>query len=1633
VVPVNNGRDVARHHAKAFLLFFVLASILNGGLIHAADILIPPPEAPTTIFSTKLGSVDVDLSLLGSWTAGVSFGTGILLVPGLPVQLLDSFPAMDQGFVFNQTPDITISLELLKRFFLNVSLLGSFADNSMQLGYRGAPGEVLQSVVLGTQGITIPPSPLMQIPGQAFGSLGASAQFVAGGATNDLLLRWDPSERKTKTFVGTNELLEREIGIDTYTKGRYFFLPDIDLDTGSLQVFLEDSAGTYASIPLFSDGRKYRLATFDDVVLDSTNGLVSLRNAFKGRVLVFYKRGTVAVGNAAGTPGLPFVTPAGIRDTTAAPVTFSWVMPSYLGQSMGARRVTLPVGDCLLLWEPGDNSPFEIDNSYAFAAEPPSDVSKISYRFNAREASATLPGNLIFQSIPGEKRFAVLVDRNLSGTNRFKNFFPFENSYTDPDGLLYGPQRDSLSGTLPFDIFYQFLTPVTDFSIEANIVPGSVQVLVNGVNESRFEVEPVSGRLTLLTGVLPTDRIDITYSKTGQGIAGGDILFAWRDQIPLSDSIRLSFSAGIRWNANPWTFSQQPYAKSGTIIATAGIEGQGENLSYSAEAGVAYNNPDTTGILRLFGMEGNSTSIDLSEENAFPASTPDPSIPGLDQTERGLLYYRDYRIYGALGSTTLQSIDDPAPARTPYSNGSRMGPYNVKGSGGSLNSVSLVMEYVLDSDEWVGAQLPISSGSDVDLSTARAVTIRLRGLSLSGDVDVFLQIGSISEDLDSSGVLKAETSATDTGFAFVDKAHPGKTLKVGAGPQLLGNNRLDSEDRNSNSILDLEDPARVVTALTIASTSLDSSWKNFTFKLNDTDRQKLIQARGVRVIVQESNSATASGLILIDSIVIEGTPFWPQTTSPDTRDMVHVQEVSESLALVPPTGGNLKSAFGDTVKRFHPNDELNEVLETSWTGLTEPFMVQGFVAQGTGGIQYDTIVSYIRSPTPGATYTFSLMDNQTPSRGVSWSIAATDNKWHEIRVSRKDDAVLLDGDKVGTPLQFDSSYGSLARLEVRVSGVLASDPPPGSGVLYIDEIYCTDPAGSFGVAFVGNLSVKFPGTLVKAGEVPVLSNVAIRQDVSLVSAGFAPLYGIPSAAEDLTSRTQADADILFARTRVDVQMRESAGSFSASGGHRVTIPSVSSPVTVTDAFALNWSGGFSRENTLVFTPGSFLSVSLDASANADRDAGEGKGLLNQSWQASLGLTPFIPLTLSSSLTLSQAVSDYLLPLDWYGARWVREAGLLLPWDGGSDVLRNERLGFKAGIPASPVGFSLEAETNAERKAASTSTGLSQQNDLSLSLALLLKLAQGGSSDTNLSIAYKRLLSLTTSPMPGPRFSAETDELYSVLSSQAYMLTAFPFFELFSDNSGIILPEWQAAGASEGTYSPSVLLSFQRSFGARLLDLIVPSQVDVSMGQDLKRTMDLSQTTTYIRPKIVTRAVNLFGELGAYPLLPLVRTDEYSMSVSGSLDGGPGLPTRLTTLQAEAFATLTGASDNELTVVETLRRDQATTVSLSNDAQLLLDWKVRPPGGVMLPLIPEEIGKAGYFAHRESLEVTMGFQEEGAFHPFTLILGHSSTIVYDQHGTIKASASLGMDTENLGDTGIAWRFAVRAALEAKLTF
>jgi hypothetical protein len=1605
-----------RRPLTALLLAAVLAlaAVLPAGA-QVPEAPVIEPEAPATLLPLKIGDAGVDISLAGSWTASASYGFGSLLVPGGQPRSLDGFPGIALGPAFSQVPDLSLSLTMLERWFIELSILGGFDANSLLMGYRGVGDEPVRHVLLGTRDITVAATPFLETPAQTAGSLGLSALVVSGIGTNEAMIRWDATGERRRTYLGADELLEERIGLEAWIRGRFFVLPDEGVE--DLVVLLEDPAGTLVPNP--PDGRTYRQAGPADAILDAVAGRVTLKAAWKGRVLVFYHKGGLAVGTddaGLGVDALPGET-GGLRDLTALKVRFYFDMPDYLGEDMNLRAVDVPgVGVCLLLWEPGDLTPFQAANAYAFTFAPPADPARLRAFLEPKVTGAEPPQPILFLADRDLKVVSLLVDRDFRSQGR--NWYPFwESPADDPVNLLYGPKRDSLAGLLDLELVVQSLQKVDGYVLGSDVVPSSVRVTVNGLEERRFEFDGATGRITFQVEIAPSDRTEVRW-RTADAAAGGDLLLTWRDDVRLAEDLGLWVAAGLRWNVGSGLTAGEPYARSGALVAAAGLEGTLEGaagrLSWSVEAAGSFMNPDTTGVVRLHGMEGDSLAVDLSEELAWPSSPP-ADVTGWDydvvptRLNRGKLLYRDYRSYDAFGGAVLHDIDWPDAVLTDYANGGRPGPYEVFGSSaGSTAGKSLVLEYDLSAGEWVGTQVPVVAGNLADLSTAKSLSVRMRSTDPLGSF-VHVEVGAIGEDLDDDDVLDAEPSTTSTGFAFDDTGN-GVALKVGAGPRLEGNGQQDTEDRDGNGMLTPEDSRRVATWNEV---TVGSAWQVFTFPLDDADRAKLEQARAIRITVESVGGA--AGRLLIDQVSVAGAAFWV-----DLPGTATVREVAEPDSADDPGPGNrLVDVQADAMRLFHPAGEAQEVLEIGWTGAATDITTTGYTAKTTGGIVYDEAVLYVRGvnvlPGSGVTVAFSLLD--ADGRGVRWSLDAAvlaDEAWHEVRASRADGAVTLDGVVQPGTATFDAVHGELARLRVVVSG--STD-----GILYLDEVHLREPRAAFGAGIQAEASWSRPGAVWQPGGVAVLANLDVVQRLSALTAGFATLYGVPSAVTDVTSRTGIGIDVLYARLAADVVLRWVDGSFVGSGGHRLTIPAAASPVTLSDSFSLAGTGEFSRSDSLRIRPSERLSVGIEARATGTAQA------LDQSWTAALALQPLDRLDLGLDLLVSQSSTGYALADAWYGARWAREAALLAPWIDGAALERVERLSAQlgAGWGAFEGEISLAGSATGS---AYDALGRAQEDRIDQAWSVSWSSREGTPDEVVVTLQYARSLSMAGPRGAGEPFTDEAAEFFALLGDQRWYLLGLPVVEIFLDDTDRVLAAW--AGLEKASWRPSLKLTLERRSGSRLSDLFVPSGVELTLDRALERRGDLPQNTITIRPRLVTHALNLFGRLGSHPVADFYRTDEFRIALSATMAGARAAELGLSEMGLELYAEFLGFREQSLTVVNvfTLGEDakQAT-----DDLQASFAWATHPAGGVRVPYLPVEIAKTGYLEHRESLDLDLATGGEPA-HPLTLLLGHETSLEYPDRGSLKAGLKAGFDIESLAGS-YALRFAFEASIEAKITF
>ena len=250
-------------------------------------------ESSPYLMNFRLGDSDVDLRLEGYWrmslVGGGSFGRR---------GNENRFRGLREGFSFFQEPDLTISLWLNNRWFLEASFLEGFDRNTYRAGYRGEEGEFVQEVVVGSAGVSAAGYGGIAVPDPRRNTPGIAAKFASERSKHEFLLRYDPTETGSAVFQGPYRVRTGEINPANFIEGRYFILPDTGVQ--SVSVYLEDRGGSIIGTDADGTARRYRAAEAVQYTVDTARGLVQLEAAGDGRVLVYYEAAGAAVGSIGG-------------------------------------------------------------------------------------------------------------------------------------------------------------------------------------------------------------------------------------------------------------------------------------------------------------------------------------------------------------------------------------------------------------------------------------------------------------------------------------------------------------------------------------------------------------------------------------------------------------------------------------------------------------------------------------------------------------------------------------------------------------------------------------------------------------------------------------------------------------------------------------------------------------------------------------------------------------------------------------------------------------------------------------------------------------------------------------------------------------------------------------------------------------------------------------------------------------------------------------------------------------------------------------------------------------------------------------------------------------------------------------
>jgi hypothetical protein len=1464
--------DGPRHPGAAFRFFFLLL-LFRPLFFCAAEETAPAPdlsgeqreedpalelsmenlrrriehEAPAELIALKLGDSEVSLQMAGYWKGTLSANWGLSLSP-----LGAAAVSQDSPLLFQQEADLTLSLWIRERWFVEGSFLDDHKLNSYRAGYQGLPGETVQYVGLGNTGMEFPNFPYLDLGGDSPSSLGVYGRFGGGDLRLHTLIRYDLAALEERTFVGDRERTFSFIPLTQPLRGRSFALPDESLDAPP-EVYLEDERGNLRD----QKGRRWRVAAPSEYAAGAASGLVELGVSPAGMVAAAYSRGgnsrpwDISLGayNTPAAPGAGFL--GGVQAWFTGAELQKYPEPSGDGSAAASpRTITLSNGAvALALYEPGTFSPFERMSRYGAASSNSSSAALVrlstgnrvsGYEVLPLEDNAVSPDIPLYAATEIQRGIYELVGTNFSpDRKKAENRWPLANIHPQ----IYLPGEGPFTGDL--GIRFTNYGSAGGYVIGTDVVPGSVQVWRNGLQDPNIAYYPASGTVNLQNPAGFNELIRITYLKRSEELRSGSLAAGLGTVYDPEGPFSAELALGLRWN-----FSGEDYAESGALNpGTVGLGGKSswefDRLKARITGGFGFTQPDTTGLYRAAGMEGSEIVLNLPPETSFVSEAPGssgasgpPLFSGLTLNNRSDLLYRNYQDTSILGTSTLMPIGWDGAVLV----SGKSGPYPVRDPDLSSRVPALAAEFTLDSlKTWAGFETPLGNDGDF-METAREMEVGFRLYEFSetspAEFRLILQIGALSDK--------------DLGFTENPGLIVEKTLyhKIAAAP-------------------------------------FDTSRRIVKFSLSDEERRKLRGAKYLRIFAVHSGTGEIRGRVLVVPPIVRGAGFRPVildgTRVTDSSGFWGAGAV-EAVERLETGSGRLEDRYGELLNRLHSGGQNQRVLELSWTGLGP-----GIAAGADGRIKalpladYRKLSFFFKAPAASgspASLRFLLArgpESLARREEISFETeiplsAFQPGQWSRVEIYYRGEEkkVLVEGREIGAARQNYRNLAENAGEEENKSGYAAVFLVPGSGTalgdgaFFFDELLLEEPSPAYRLSGGGSLEWTRPGPALSYRGAVILSDLSFSAALESGIRG-SPFMSEPEGTGAVASRSAGEASLFGARLKANAALSAAEGVFSWKESHGIS--RAWGPFSAEASFSTA-----PEDKTLNRRLGLALSGVFSSRLNGEVLYEDEN--LERKWNLLLDFAPrrnYIPaVSVESSAAWTE---NTLVPGKWmsnYGILWTRSWIPLIPDLGDGAAKRDARGLIKIAEKTSPLGaeLSLEGSTSFSAPRGQTQSNSLVRLDIPLSFP-------SGTLNFRGERSFKRLLLFS-----GENVLAEGEKLAENIRDSLPLWKVFPLYSLFSPDLGSAMDE----GLSR---SPSAALAEYTAFYDRfglslrlpglydLRALFIPSNMTLRIDRVLEQKLDTRLDMLTLGGNFGFSVVNMFGAFGALSLFPFYLGDEFT--------------------------------------------------------------------------------------------------------------------------------------------------------------
>ncbi|MDR2144581.1 MAG: hypothetical protein LBP29_09450, partial [Treponema sp.] len=1469
-----------------------------------------------------------------------------------------------------------------------VSFLDDYDLNTYRAGYQGFPGETVQYVGVGNTGLDFPVFPYLDLGGDSPSSFGVYGRFGSGDLSFHSLVRYDAAAREERIFVGDRERSFSNLSPDKPLRHLSFVLPNAPVSTPV--VYFEDKNGG-----LSGGGRKWRLAAPSEYAASGINGIVELAREPTGMVAVSYTGGYAmgSYGNATPGSGSGFLKAVQDHFDSSRTSIQLWTYPQPGNSGSTPGTVTIGGASALVIYEPGTFSPFERQSRYRSPSSASEDAALVRVSTGERisgfelfsSESIVLSPDLPLYNLSGDasrRDIFELVPAAGSGNQRSpESMWPLAEEYPE----MYLPGKQAFTG----DISIRFTNygPSGAYTIGTDVVPGSVQVYRGGILDSQVSYDPGSGTVQLASPVGFNEVIRITYLKRSEerrlgSLAAGVGLVYKPEGKPFSWETAL----GLRWNV-----SQEAYTEEGaTSPGTVGFGGKAawdyDRLKASVSLGLGFEQPDTTGLYRVAGMEGNSEIVmGVSASNTFISEAPVKSVSAsllfteLPLSNRADLVYRNYRKADIFGVSKLMSIDWDAPVVP-----GKQGPYPAM----DANMEIFAAEFDLEASggkNWTGFEVPLGENGKL-LASAKSVVIPLRYYNFShSTMTVVVQFGVLSDP--NLGTME------NTNLIVEERFFP----TIPAGPLPFGwvNN------------------------------------ENVTIVLDDAKRHKLQNATHMRiVIINDDPIDPLQGRLLAARPYIMGAS-WRAIT----RTSGEISGAKDPKVLVKERRD--PALNNDTIDRLHPNG-ANHVLKIDWDSSISSAGADGRVSEIPLS-QYRVLGFFLKTPEPvltgpGDYFHFVVArgpssigkPNETALEAVIPAEAfnaAGAGKWIKVELHYREKKVLIDGNSVpGASLQYRQNALRRNETDMYTSGstyvaaFVESSSNLTNGTFSIDEICLEEPAPSYRANTGTTLEWSHPDPIVSLNDTPVISNFSVNTALETGATGD-PFTAESETFAGMQSRSSAGINVLGAAITGDLSFSVSNDISYWSAGHGVSRSF--GPLSINERFnTAPYNRNFNHK----------LSAALDTTLHAQvsSDINYETRKLKRFWDFSTGVDPVQNghpgFSLGADLGYTEKTDRSESRMPDYGETWAASFPEMLI-DSGSvsgGTIQNRDLHGRA-------------EINVDRIPLGANLGFNMGNSVSIPLKTNQSSSQGALEFPfaigNISGALRSERTFRRLERGyGKDLGEDLEQYGSDLSSSHPFWFSVPLYSIFDSRLENRLDEtignYPAPEKTESTHWNEAL-SLNLLFPERYdpLSLVVPVGLSSRIDRTLEQRLDTRLDVFTFSPTLNFSGINLFGSMGTAPLFRFYRNDEIRHSVSGVFSF-PKTEEPVWRIQAEQNLGFFGFKGAELEI-----RNVITTSPTGWIESMALLWTVPAEKTLVSLIYDKTIGKMGGMNNfpaikslaesdyerfrRESLELVI--DQSGDYGEYAIVLGHESLVRIIGKLTLTGFSKLNIKRNEYSDT------------------